>query len=462
MHRIYSRLILYISIVIIVIVGIVTTIFTLIRTDQSIRGHLADRAETIAQLLPTEDILGLRGNINDENSPQYEHLKEMLMNIRAVNPDVRFVYLLAEAKTLTVFPDEQPASYIVFLADSEPEFSPDLSPPGQIYDEASPEIKQMFVDNRPFIQGPTSDRWGTWVSALAPIFVVEQNPETGAIEQTMIASVGLDVAAADYYRNMVVYGMIPGLITSLFVIIMLSAFAYIRRERRLVETKAKFLAIASHEIRTPLTGLRWTTESLLKKNAMSKDDTTLVALIHKSTLRVIERLNMLLTADALEHSRYITLRTHDINMRTIINSCIDDLKLFSEHRGVQFVLDKDFPEYVILPADEEKMRHVFSNLFSNAAKFTALGSSVEVGYKKNVRSHTFMISDRGPGVNKAEKHLIFSGYFSAGVRHGDMQQEGSGIGLYLVQQYIKLHGGTIDVYNREGGGAVFVFTLPSA
>ncbi len=101
-------------------------------------------------------IAGLKGDSSDINTGGYAEVRKQLIRIKNSNPDVRFVYLMRMRN-----------GGIVFLADSEFVDSPDYSAPGDVYNEASPELLRIFTDGLPFVEGPLRDRWGTWVSGHA-------------------------------------------------------------------------------------------------------------------------------------------------------------------------------------------------------------------------------------------------------------------------------------------------------
>ncbi|NUQ62989.1 MAG: CHASE domain-containing protein [Pirellulales bacterium] len=128
-------------------------------TDREMREDLLQQARMVAEAISIDKIVALRGNEADLGSPHYERLKQQLSAIRHANDKCRFLYLLREKADGTVF----------FHVDSEPDDSADCSPPGQVYSEASDEVRRVFLTGKAAIEGPISDRWGTWVSALVPV-----------------------------------------------------------------------------------------------------------------------------------------------------------------------------------------------------------------------------------------------------------------------------------------------------
>ena len=145
--------------------GVSTSLFGL-NLETDMRRDLAARTQTLAASLPTELINQLSGQETDIGTAPYERLKSLLRAIQAASKDCRFIYL-------TTFKNKE----VVFLVDSEPVTSPDYSPPGQIYQEASAALKAMAGKPQAFVEGPESDRWGTWVTG----FDVIKDPNTGKL-----------------------------------------------------------------------------------------------------------------------------------------------------------------------------------------------------------------------------------------------------------------------------------------
>lgn len=140
------------------------------------RSRLRARTVAVTQVVDLDSLRLLTGRPEDERAPAFRALQQRLMQVRRDNRDVRFVYLMGQTDRA-----------IVFLVDANDPDSPDYSPPGQVYEEATPELVQSFSTGEPFVEGPTVDRWGTWVSGLAPI----KDPSSGRV----LAVLGMDVDA---------------------------------------------------------------------------------------------------------------------------------------------------------------------------------------------------------------------------------------------------------------------------
>jgi signal transduction histidine kinase/FixJ family two-component response regulator len=139
--------------------GALLTWWTVDQTDGNMREDLISRARLVADTVDSDTIRALSGTEADIANPAYLRLKEQLMTVRASNPACRFVYLLGR----------KPKGEIFFFAGSAPVDSTDYSPPGQIYSEAPEGCQRVFGTRNASIDGPYTDRWGKWVSALVPI-----------------------------------------------------------------------------------------------------------------------------------------------------------------------------------------------------------------------------------------------------------------------------------------------------
>lgn len=139
-------------------------------------------AESVGSLLHAEHIAALNGTAEDVDLIDYHLTKRSLLQLVQANDQIRFAYLLGKRGTS-----------LVFLVDSEKETSPDYSPPGQIYHEATPEDLLPFTSGVSLLTGPAEDRWGIWYSALIPI----KDPAGSGT----IAVLGIDYSAEEWNQR---------------------------------------------------------------------------------------------------------------------------------------------------------------------------------------------------------------------------------------------------------------------
>ena len=161
------------------------------------RERLKERTQEIANSLDVGQIKTLTGQPSDESSPAFKALLARLIAIRKAHPEVHFNYLMGWN-----------GRAVVFLLDSTDPFSTDYSPPGQVYEEATPELVRSFTTGEPFVEGPVTDRWGTWVSGLAPI------KDSGG---RVVAVMGMDVEAARWNITLGISRVVAYLIIGLLL-----------------------------------------------------------------------------------------------------------------------------------------------------------------------------------------------------------------------------------------------------
>ncbi len=169
------------------------------KTDQNLRGDFLQQSELLARAISPERVASLSASSEDLHNPQYLRLKEQLQAFRPWNPGCSFLYLVGRNDDGGIF----------FYLDSEPSGSEDESAPGSPYPEATPALRRAYTRGTPLCEGPVTDEWGTWVSALTPI----QDLQTGEV----LALAGMDFDASGYNLKLVRAGLVPGLLTLLLL-----------------------------------------------------------------------------------------------------------------------------------------------------------------------------------------------------------------------------------------------------
>lgn len=198
---------LWLSLLVLLVIGILSTVTFLKITNLKMRGEILRQARILTKVLNIQQIQGLTGSPKDLETPAYLQLKEQLLNIKQLNEDFRFIYLMGRRADGQVF----------FFVDNEPAGSIDESPAGQIYEEVSTDYLRAFNEKKAIIAGPVTDRWGSWISALIPI----TDPHTGEL----IAVLGIDEDATRWQRNLLGRTALPvGLTLSLLIILATVAF----------------------------------------------------------------------------------------------------------------------------------------------------------------------------------------------------------------------------------------------
>jgi PAS domain S-box-containing protein len=223
---------LIIAVIVILAGGVALTLWSVQREDNLQRTDLLTKTRHLSMDLSTEYLVNLTGSESDLRSPGYVTLKDQMIQIRSSDPEIRFTYLLGQ----------RPDSTIFFYGDSESPGSADYSPPGQVYSEASATLLNTFSSGEETTEGPQTDRWGTWVSALVPV----TDTTTGKV----IAVLGTDIDARDW-NIQIIKASAPAVIAMLVLVFLLLIFFYVleRNEREKQILTASEATIRESEIR---------------------------------------------------------------------------------------------------------------------------------------------------------------------------------------------------------------------
>jgi len=193
--------------------------------DRLERDRVLSLARTAAATLESPRIAGLQGTPGDIGSAGFDGVRDELRRARDVNPDFRFVYLMRPA-----------GEALVFLADAEAPESADYSAPGDVYDGPSEELWRVYRTGLPELQPPFQDRWGYWVTAIAPV-----RDASG----TVIAVLGMDVRADSWFATQARYRAfawaISGLLLALIAAFTLGLHLQKRAAAKLAGLNARLL-----------------------------------------------------------------------------------------------------------------------------------------------------------------------------------------------------------------------------
>lgn len=232
------------------------------------------------------------------------------------------------------------------------------------------------------------------------------------------------------------------------------------QKEELDQIKFHFFTNISHELRTPLTLILTPLDSVIKK---IKDDKIKMQLesIYQNANNLLKLVNQLLDFRKLE------MNGDKINLSLCnVNEFAKAISLSFEeviaHKEISFTWSVE-SEKLQLYVDTDKLYKIINNLLSNAYKFTPQGGHISLHIKlvqkENASLICFEISDTGCGIPEQELPHIFTRFYQVNNQSGI--NTGSGIGLHLVQEYVKLHNGTIDVKSEPSKGSVFTVYLPT-
>ncbi|MFT4279101.1 MAG: ATP-binding protein [Rhodopseudomonas sp.] len=234
-----------------------------------------------------------------------------------------------------------------------------------------------------------------------------------------------------------------------------------RRAEALAEidrAKTAFFSNVSHEFRTPLTLMLSPLEEALGRDGLPEEQQSLLAIAHRNGLRLLKLVNTLLDFARIEAGR-VTAHFTPVELSSFTAELASNFRSALDRAGLRFVIDAPpLPQPVYV--DRDMWEKIVLNLLSNAFKFTFEGEiAVRVDTDPDHTHAVIEVSDTGTGIPATEIPHLFERFRRVEGARG-RSIEGSGIGLALVQELIKLHGGSISVESEVGRGSSFRVTLP--
>jgi PAS domain S-box-containing protein len=232
------------------------------------------------------------------------------------------------------------------------------------------------------------------------------------------------------------------------------------RDEAVEANRAKdfFLAFVSHELRSPLNAILGWSKILLTKTV---DETT-----RRNALETIERsarLQTKLINDLVDSARVasgkLRLEFHPTNLCEIVRVAYQAQKPVADSHGLEFTLASDCDEIIVF-GDAGRLQQVFTNLISNAIKFTPDGGKVSIDIRGTAETVAVHVKDTGHGVDPEALPNIFR-QFSQGEIGRSRSNTGLGLGLSIVKILVNKHGGAVSAFSEGlGKGSEFVVTLP--
>ncbi len=225
-------------------------------------------------------------------------------------------------------------------------------------------------------------------------------------------------------------------------------------QKRLLDMKLNFFANVSHELRTPLSLIINPLDEFTKRYPQYGSGFLSTARNNADYLKeLIDQLLSFRKIDAGgEQMHYVRS-----NVVMVLKDVFMGYQTFALSKKIHYGFSAD-PEVIQMDFDREKMMKMLHNLLSNAFKFTPDGGRIDVEVRSEEENLVLRVKDTGTGIPEEDRENIFKMFYQ--VLEQPHPQGGSGIGLYLVDQYVRMHGGRIEVGDNEPQGTVFTLEIP--
>jgi signal transduction histidine kinase len=220
------------------------------------------------------------------------------------------------------------------------------------------------------------------------------------------------------------------------------------REARAVDRERAFLAGVTHELRTPLTTIRVLGETLAEGRGEPREYGSLVARESERLEALVERVLTLTRVEQLP-------RFGLVDPGELLRSAVALVTPRAERRDTR-IESRAEPALPECRWDGEAVRRALLNLLDNAVTHGREGGQVQVAAATSGDNVTLSVADDGPGIGRSDRRRIFGRF-----ERGRTEAPGTGLGLYLVEEVARAHGGRVDLVTAEGRGSTFTLVLPA-
>lgn len=230
----------------------------------------------------------------------------------------------------------------------------------------------------------------------------------------------------------------------------------LRKERDMSEMKSVFVNMVSHEFRTPLAVIQMAVDLLAQHyDALSVDE----RFSHFETIRLsIKRMTRIMD-DVLMLGKVqdgkLRFNPQTTNIVQLVQNILDEVEFLKDNKRVVFATDQNLPSTVCV--DQSLMYHIIVNLLSNALKYSSEDKNVLLKLEYDNGRLYIIIRDYGIGIPEKDIKNLFKLFYRGS---NISNRKGLGVGMYVVDRCVKLHGGCIDISSQENIGTIFKVALP--
>jgi PAS domain S-box-containing protein len=233
----------------------------------------------------------------------------------------------------------------------------------------------------------------------------------------------------------------------------------ITQQRVAEEARNTFIAHATHELRTPLTNIRLYVETAIDEG---ENDPTVRAkclnVINQESRRLERIVGEMLSVSEIEAGAF-KLHQSDIYIDALFEEIKPDYEPQAKEKDITLAFNLP-PKLPVIKADRDKIMVALHNLLGNALKYTPKGGTVTVNVDVKGNQLLVDVADTGIGISEEDQEKIFDKFFRANDPRVD-KITGTGLGLTLAQEVVRLHGGTITVQSELNKGSTFTMALPT-
>lgn len=210
----------------------------------------------------------------------------------------------------------------------------------------------------------------------------------------------------------------------------------------------------AHEIRTPLSTLQSHIEAFMDK--IWVPDTEKLTIVYEEIIRLTKLINELTDLSIIE-SDEINVNLEEINLSTLMNKIVDSFEPMILNKNI--TLNKNISDSIAIIGDKEHFNRIFSNIISNAYKYTNENGKISVILKQSFNKVTVIVEDTGIGIPKEDIKLVFERFYRSDLSR-NRGTGGTGIGLTITKSLVEANNGKISIQSEVGKGTKVICDFP--
>lgn len=218
--------------------------------------------------------------------------------------------------------------------------------------------------------------------------------------------------------------------------------------------KSEFISSVSHELRTPLTAINGWGETLLNGDGDPVELRRGISIILKESRRLTSMVEELLDFSRMEDGRF-TLHVSEVDIQAEFEDTIFTYQALLKSDGITLTYNGGDTMLDPIEGDNERLKQVFCNVLDNAAKHGGSGGKIEASITEEEAVIVISVRDYGPGIPEEELPFVKQKFYK-----GSSKARGSGIGLAVCDEIIRLHNGEFSINNAVGGGTIVTIVVP--
>jgi signal transduction histidine kinase/CHASE2 domain-containing sensor protein len=238
---------------------------------------------------------------------------------------------------------------------------------------------------------------------------------------------------------------------------LVASLSDITRQHELAQVRSDVVTLVSHEMRTPLTAIQGMTELLAAYDIEPVRRKEMMLAINEEVKRLAGMISGYLDLAGLEMGK-TAFRLAPLHLSALVERSLLLFEPLAQEKAIRFVRHFE-PDPTPILADSDLLSRVFSNLISNAVKYSPPDTVIQISSSRKSDQVCVAIEDQGYGIPEADLDRIFEKFYRV-PRLEDADVPGTGLGLAFVREIVELHGGMVSVRSKTGQGSVFTVCLP--